>query len=184
LARILLHRDARRLRTRGFSRAEIESLLHGERGETDVNWWILGGGLVFAAFSIAMGVSRIPFNQEIVFSGSMAIVVFLMWRLVRELEPSARATLVGTAIVIFVFRAATLLSPGPGVTWWMIDVLGFDQQFLAKLGALSSGLTLLGLFLFRRFVAVRSIAYVVAFLTVAQALLALPMIEMYYGLHQ
>jgi hypothetical protein len=66
----------------------------------------------------------------------------------------------------------------------MIDVLGFDQQFLAKLGALSSGLTLLGLFLFRRFVAVRSIAYVVAFLTIAQALLSLPTIGMYYGLHE
>ena len=46
-----------------------------------------------------------PYNQEIVFAGSIAIVVFLMWRLMRELEPDARATLVGTAIVIFVFRA-------------------------------------------------------------------------------
>jgi BT1 family len=183
LASFLRRRDARRLRARGLSRDEIQTLLHGNLGGTEVNWWILGGGLVFAVFSIAMGLSRLPFNQEIIFSGSMGIVVFLMWRLVRELEPDARATLVGTAIVIFVFRAATLLSPGPGVSWWMIDVLGFDQQFLAKLGALSSGLTLLGLFLFRRFVAIRSIAYVVGFLTIAQALLALPMIGMYYGLH-
>ena len=35
----------------------------------------------------------------------MAIVLFLIWRLARELEPAARATLVGTAIIIFVFRA-------------------------------------------------------------------------------
>ena len=184
LASFLRRRHARRLRARGLSRDQIQTMLHGERGETAVNWWILGGGLVFAAFSIAMGLTKIPYNQEIIFSGSMCIVVFLMWRLVRELEPDARATLVGTAIVIFVFRAATLLSPGPGVSWWMIDGLGFDQQFLAKLGALSSGLTLLGLFLFRRFVAVRSIAYVVAFLTIAQGLLALPTIGMYYGLHE
>jgi hypothetical protein len=184
LASFLLRRHARRLRARGLSRDQIQTMLHGERGETAVNWWILGGGLVFAAFSITMGLTKIPYNQEIIFSGSMCIVVFLMWRLVRELEPDARATLVGTAIVIFVFRAATLLSPGPGVTWWFIDGLGFDQQFLAKLGALSSGLTLLGLFLFRRFVAVRSIAYVVAFLAIAQALLSLPTIGMYYGLHE
>jgi hypothetical protein len=184
LASFLRRRQARHLAARGLSRDQIQTMLHGERGETEVNWWILGGGLVFAAFSISMGLAKIPFNQEIIFSGSMCIVVFLMWRLVRELEPQARATLVGTAIVIFVFRAATLLSPGPGVTWWFIDVLGFDQQFLAKLGALSSGLTLLGLFLFRRFVAVRSIAYVVAFLAIAQALLSLPTIGMYYGLHE
>jgi hypothetical protein len=183
LASFLRRRDARRLSARGLSRDQIQHALHGERGETEINWWILGGGLVFAAFSITMGLTKIRYNQEIIFAGSMGIVLFLMWRLVRELEPQARATLVGTAIVIFVFRAATLLSPGPGVTWWMIDVLGFDEQFQAKLGALSSGLTLLGLFLFRHFVAVRSIAYVIAFLTIAQALLALPMIGMYYGLH-
>jgi hypothetical protein len=184
LASFLRRRHARRLAARGLSREQIHTMLHGDRGETEINWWILGGGLVFAVFSIAMGLAKIPYNQEIIFAGSMVIVVFLMWRLVRELEPSARATLVGTAIVIFVFRAATLLSPGPGVTWWMIDSLKFDQQFLAKLGALSSGLTLLGLFLFRRFVAVRSIAYVVAFLAIAQTLLALPTIGMYYGLHE
>ena len=40
------------------------------------------------------------------------------------------------------------------------------------------------MFLFRRFVAVRSIAYVVAFLAIAQALLSLPTLGMYYGLHE
>ena len=39
--------------------------------------------------------------------------------------------LVGTAIVVFAFRAVP--GPGAGSTWWMIDALGFDQQFLASL---------------------------------------------------
>jgi len=39
--------------------------------------------------------------------------------------------LIGTAIVIFVFRATP--SPGPGATWWMIDQLKFDQHFLGDL---------------------------------------------------
>jgi hypothetical protein len=184
LAGFLRWRDARRLTARGFSRQEAHTMLHGNRERTAVNWWILGGGLVFAAFSIGMGLTQVPFNQEIIFAGSFAIIVFLMLRLVRQLEPSARNTLLGTAIAIFVFRAATLLSPGPGVGWWEIDVLGFDQQFQARLAALSTGLTLLGLFLFRRFVAVRSIAYVIGFLTIAQALLLLPGIGMFYGLHE
>jgi hypothetical protein len=39
------------------------------------------------------------------------------------------------------------------------------------------------MFLFRRFMAERSIAYVVGFLTLAGALLAVPIVGMYYGLH-
>jgi hypothetical protein len=44
-------------------------------------------------------------------------------------------------------------------------------------------LTLAGLFVFRRFMAERSIAYIVGFLTIAGTLLGLPIVGMYYGLH-
>jgi hypothetical protein len=84
--------------------------------------------------------------------------------------------------VIFVFRA--IPTPGPGVTWWMIDELGFDQQFLSVLSLIGSSLTLAGMFIFRRFMAERSIAYVVGFLTVAAFVLAMPIVGMYYGLHK
>ena len=112
----------------------------------------------------------------------MAIVLFLMNRLVRVLEPADRLVLVGTAVIIFVYRA--MPTPGAGQTWWMIDELGFDQQFLAVLSLISSVLTLFGMFLFRRFMAERSIAYVVVFLTIASTLLYLPIVGMFYGLHQ
>ena len=36
---------------------------------------------------------------------------------------------------------------------WMIDELGFDQQFLSVLSLIGSTLTLLGMFIFRRFMA-------------------------------
>jgi BT1 family len=45
-------------------------------------------------------------------------------------------------------------------------------------------LTLFGMFLFRRFMAVRSIAYVVGFLTIVSVVLSLPIVGLYYGLHQ
>ena len=48
---------------------------------------------------------------------------------------------------------------------------------------LGSVLTLFGMFLFRRFMAERSITYIVGFLTLAGTLLALPTLGMYYGLH-
>ena len=146
------------------------------------NWWILGGGAVFAGVSIAVGLAKFEYGQESVFAASMAVVLFLIWRLVRELDAEARATLVGTAAVIWVFRA--MPGPGAGASWWMIDVLKFDQQFLAQLSLIASGLTLAALFAFRRFMAERSIYYIVGFLTVAGTLLLLPQVGMVYGLHE
>ncbi|HEX2484481.1 MAG TPA: hypothetical protein VHQ66_04225 [Myxococcota bacterium] len=175
-------RDARRLAERGVEAARIESLLDPHPGRPPVNLWILGGGLAFALVSVGVGLGAVPLGQELVFAASLSIVLFMVWRLVRELDSAARATLVGTALVIFVFRA--IPGPGPGSTWWMIDELGFDQQFLATLSLIASGLTLAGLFGFRRFMAARSILFIVAALTIAGTVLALPIVGMYYGLHE
>ena len=177
----LRRRDLARLVAQGMDQAQARILLEVPEAPPAANWWILGGSLVFVAFTLGMGLSRTAFNQEIIFAGSLAIVVFLIAKLTRELEPEARATLIGTAIVIFIYRAVP--SPGEGLTWWMIDELKFDQRFLAVLDLIAGMLTLFGMFLFRRFMAVRSIAYVVGFLTIAGALLSLPVLGLYYGLH-
>ena len=169
------------LAAEGRSRTECEAILDRHIDPPPVNWWILGGGLAFAVVSLSVGIGQVPGAQEIVFCTSMAIVIFMMWRLTRELEPDARHFLVGTAIVVFAFRAVP--TPGAGVTWWVIDVLGFDQQFLATLNLIASGLTLLSLFIFRRFMAEHSIAYVVGVLTVIGTVLSLPNVGMFYGLH-
>ena len=182
LAGVIRRRDVRRLVARGFAPEQAAAMLNPHPERPPVNWWILGGGLAFTVVSLTVGLGNVPAAQEIVFAASMAIVLFLMWKLVSELEPAARNTLVGTALVIFVFRA--LPGPGAGSTWWMIDELKFDQQFLALLGLISSVLTLVGLFLFRRFMGERSIAYIVGFLTIAGTILGLPILGMYYGLHE
>jgi hypothetical protein len=181
LGELLKRRDVRRLRERGFAVAQVRRMLHPQTDRPDPNWWILGGGLAFVAFTLSMGLGEVPYDQEIIFAGSLGIVVFLMMRLVRILEPDARRVLVGTAVIIFIFRA--LPGPGAGSSWWMIDVLGFDQRFLSVLSLIGSSLTLFGMFLFRRFMAERSIAYVIVFLTIAGTLLSLPTLGMYYGLH-
>jgi BT1 family protein len=175
-------RDLRRLVGHGMTLAQAEQLYAPPVERPAPNWWILGGSVAFVFFTLGMGFSNIKFNQEIIFLGSMAIVIFLIAKLTRELEPEMRATLIGTAIVIFIFRA--IPSTGEGLTWWMIDVLGFDQRFLAVLSLISGALTLFGMFLFRRFMAERSIAYVIGFLTVVGTVLSVPIVGMYYGLHQ
>ena len=181
LATWLRRRESARLARLGHPREAIAALLGRVVERPSVNWGILGGGLAFAAVSLALGLGRVPYAQEIVFIVSMVIVLFMIAQLTRELEPQARNTLIGTAIVIFVFRAVP--GPGAGSTWWMIDELKFDQQFLAVLSLIASVLTLAGMFIFRRFMAERSIAYVVGFLTVAGTFLTLPTLGMYYGLH-
>lgn len=179
---LLKRRRIRALLAQGKSRHEAARLVSEPDQPPAPNWWILGGSLAFVAFTLGMGLSPLAYSQEIIFAGSFAIISFLIVKLTRELEPAARATLLGTAIVIFVYRA--IPSPGPGVTWWMIDDLGFDQHFLAVLSLISSALTLAGMFIFRRFMAERSIAYVIGFLTIIGTGLALPVVGMYYGLHE
>ncbi len=180
LGGLLKRRELRRLRALGET-AAAERLLHGGAEHTRPNWWILGGSLAFVIFTLAMGLGDLPYNEEIVFAGSMAIVLFLMSRLLRELSPSAARVLLGTAILIFVFRAVP--TPGAGYTWWIIDDLAFDQQFLSVLSLVASSITLVALFVFRRFMADHSIIYIIAFLTILSTLLALPNLGLYYGLH-
>ena len=182
LAFFLKRSAIQRLVAQGIDPAQARKLLEEPDERPAPNWWILGGSAVFVAFSLGMGFSSIPYNQEIIFTGSFAIITFLIAKLTRELEPEAQATLIGTAIVIFVFRACP--NAGDGLTWWMIDVLKFDQQFLAVLSLIASVLTLIGMFLFRRFMAERSITYVVGFLTVLATVLSLPVVGLFYNLHQ
>jgi len=182
LAAVLRWRDVQRLAAQGFETDRIERLLGRPMDELpEANWWILGGGLAFVLFSAGMGLADLPLNEEIVFAGSLAIVLFLMRRLTRDLPERARNELYATAIVIFAFRA--IPTTGAGSTWWMIDELGFDQQFISRLSLVASALTLLGMFIFRRLMAERPITSIYAFLTIAGAVLFLPNIAMFYGFH-
>ena len=149
--------------------------------KTQVNWWILGGSLIFVIFTLGIGSFRVPFAQEIVFVGSMVIILFLMNKLVRELPQELRLTVVGTAIIIFVFRA--MPGPGPGLSWFEIDVLKFNEQFFSVLSLIASVLTLVGIILLRPFMANNSIARIIIILSIAGAILFLPSVGMYYGFH-
>jgi BT1 family protein len=164
---VILHRFL------GHPREDVE--------KTQPNWSVLGGSLAFVVATLAIGLGGVPYGQELIFAVSLAIIVFLLWRLARELAPEAREVLVATAVVLFLYRSVP--SSGAGTTWWMIDVLGFDESFQAKLSLVTYALTLVGMFALRRFMAVKSIATIVVVLSVAGAALAAPNIGMFYGLH-
>ena len=182
LGSLTLRRRAATLRAEGVAEEKIDAMLFAPSEPPTPNPWIFGGSAAFVVFTLTMGLSDIPFAQEIVFAGSMAIVLFLMQRLLLELDPTARRTLIGTAVIIFVFRAVPL--PGPGLGWFEIDVLGFDESFFSLLSLITSVLALAGMVILRPAMSRRSIAWVAAVLTIAGGVLALPNIGLYYGVQE
>ena len=177
LASFLKKQKREKLIKKGLSGFESEL----PKEKTEVNWWILGGSLVFVIFTLSVGSFKLPFAQEIVFLGSMAIILFLMNKLIKELPKNLRMTVVGTAVIIFVFRA--MPGPGPGLSWFEIDELKFNEQFFSVLSLIASVLTLVGIIVLRPFMANNSIAKIIVILSIAGAVLFLPSVGMYYGFH-
>jgi hypothetical protein len=185
LAWSLRCRQRRQLVQEGFSMEQAREMVNvrdTDDESTKPNWWILGGSSAFVLFTLTVGLGGFSYREEIVFVGSISIVLFLMSRLIQELEPDKRLTLVGTAAVIFALRA--IPQTGSGATWWMIDHLKFDKQFLSVLSLIGGTVALAGMFVFRRFMAERSITYIVGFLTVIGTILSLPIVGMFYGVHE
>ena len=181
LAMYLKKRRLEQLKKSGMEAEELKKLMTEFGTGTQPNWWILGGSLVFVVFTLGVGILKVPFAQEIVFLGSMLIILFLMKKLIVELPEESRFMVVGTAIVIFVFRA--MPGPGPGLGWFEIDILGFDQQFFSLLSLIASISTLVGIVIFRPFMAKNSIAKIIVVLSIAGAILFLPSVGMYYEFH-
>jgi len=177
---IMLKRRAREMRRQGIDEARIQEMLFKPAVNTRPNWWIIGGSIVFVVVTLVLGIVQVPYSQEIVFVIAMSITCFLIHRLLPELEPDARLALVGTALILLVFRA--LPTPGSGYTWFELDVLGFDQQFIAVLTLITSILALLGMVALRPLMATRSIAWIIAFLAIVAGVLSLPNIGLFYGL--
>lgn len=170
----------RNLLKKGMDTATVQAALDRSGPATKVNHWYFTGGAIFVVLTLTIGITDIPYAQEIVFTGSMTVVLFLMRQLVGVLEPAKARALVGTAIIIFIFRAVPL--PGAAATWFEIDQLGFDEQFLSVLSLVTAVLTLAGIILLRPMMAKRPITSIVVLLTVASGILALPNIGLYFGL--
>ena len=149
-----------------------------ERGPID--WRILGGGIAFGAFVLAIAFAGVPYNQEIVFVVSMAVVCAMLWRIVGDLDTTTKQTIFFAAVIIFVYRAMPLA--GQGYTWFVIDVLGFDEAFQGVLAQIGAGLALLGMWLFSDAITRRPVAQVLLWLTVITTVLSLPAFGLTLGL--
>jgi len=141
----------------------------------------LGGGAFFAVAAI-LGLSNIPLREEIIFLTLFGIYAFLMHRVVQCLPSIKRWELVLMAVMIFCFRMTPYC--GAGLVWWEIDALGFDESFNGTLAQTGSIVAILGMFALRGWMARRPIPYLIVFLTAYSALMFLPYMGMFYGLHE
>ncbi|HEU5408143.1 MAG TPA: hypothetical protein VFU48_10275, partial [Nitrospira sp.] len=77
----LKRRQMQRLIQEGFSLEQVKKMVDVrdvENEPTKPNWWILGGSSAFVLFTLTVGLGGFPYREEIVFAGSMSIVLFLM----------------------------------------------------------------------------------------------------------
>jgi hypothetical protein len=158
-------------------------LIHAETTERrPVDWRILGGGLAFGAVVIAVGVGRVPFAQEFVFVLSMTVICAMLVFVTRELDHKSRMAIFYTTIIIFAFRATP--SAGDGFFWWTLDVLKFDEAFYGVLRQTGALIGLAVLWLFSKQITEYSVAKTLFWLAILGALLSLPNIGLYFGLHE
>jgi hypothetical protein len=182
LGDIMSRRRRRQLRRQGFEEDEIQGMLQPQDEKPSPNWAILGGSAVFVAVTLLVGLSDLALKQEIILTGSLGIIVFLMLQLLQDMEMEKRREILGIAIIVFVFRA--MPTPGAGAGWWQIDVLGFDEAFFGTLRQVSAILVIIGMMALRGWMGRKSVPYVVAFLAVYGTVMSLPYIAMFYGFNE
>ena len=160
--------------------ALIVRLEPGESRPTD--WRILGGGLAFGAFVVAVGVLAVPFGQEIVFLVSMAVIVAMLVRVTHDLDADVRRRIAYVALLIFAFRSVP--GVGAGYSWFTMDKLGFDEAFFGRLNEISAFLGLAAAWLLSDAITRQPVARVLLWLTIAGTILAVPNFMLVMGVHE
>ena len=147
-----------------------------------IDWRILGGGMVFGAVVVVLGVSGIPFGQEIIFIISMTVVCYMLVLVTAELDHNTRMGILFSTIIVFAFRAAPTV--GDGFFWWTLDELNFDAAFYGTLRQTGAILSIAVMWMFSRQLTESSVTKTLFWIAVASTVLAFPNVGLVYGLHQ
>ena len=147
-----------------------------------LDYQIFFGSCFFVFFAILLGTLNFSYSREIVLVTSLVLISIIIKLLMKELSKDQKYTIIGTAIIIFVYRS--MPGPGAGLNWFEIDILGFNQSFFALLSIISATITLIGILIFKNFMIKTSLARLFTILSIISAVLYLPSILMYYGIHE
>ncbi|MEZ5851457.1 MAG: hypothetical protein R3D68_12500 [Hyphomicrobiaceae bacterium] len=149
-----------------------------EQRPTD--WQILGSGIAFGVFVVAMGLGDVPLGQEIVFLVSMGVVIWMLRRVVSEVDRATQTKIVLAAVLIFLYRSSP--GVGQGYSWFTIDKLGFDEAFQGVLAQIGAGLALAAAWLFSDAITRQPVTRVLLWLVIAGAIVGLPGLGLTLGL--
>ncbi|UGY30055.1 hypothetical protein HU675_0049035 (plasmid) [Bradyrhizobium septentrionale] len=157
-------------------------LIQSETSERrPIDWRILGGGVGFGLIVLAVALGGLPFAQEVVFLLSMLAICTMLFFVTRELEAKTRRAILFASITIFAFRATP--SVGDGYFWWTLDVLKFDETFYGSLRQTAAIIAIAAMWTFSKQLTEYSVTRVLFWLAVAGAVLSLPNIGLFFGIH-
>ena len=137
---------------------------------------VVAVGLSYAALGVVLEALSVPFGQEIILVVSGGLIVMLLNRV------GISRSVAVAAFAIFCFRAVP--GAGQGFSYWAIDHLGFDHEFLGVLAQVSAVLSLLGLIVFRKPITHRPVSYTLFWVTIVGSVLYLPTIGLFYGVNE
>ena len=148
-----------------------------------IDWRILGGGIIFGAAVAALAIGGanyaqevvfLRYSQEIIFVVSMSVVIWMLTRVTTEIDHTTRMRLAFAAVIIFAFRAVP--GVGQGYTWFLIDVLGFDEVFFGVLGQIGTGVAIVALWMLSDIITRKPVAQVLLWITILGTVLSLPLL--------
>jgi MFS family permease len=147
-----------------------------------IDWRILGGGLVYGGTVLLLGLTGVPYGQEVVFVISMAVVCTMLVLVTREIDRDTRRAILFSSIIIFAFRATPTV--GDGYFWFTLDVLKFDEAFYGVLRQTAAVIAIVAMWTFSKQLTEYPVAVVLLWLAVAGTILAAPSIGLVYGVHE
>ncbi|MDP1629623.1 MAG: hypothetical protein Q8L57_03320 [bacterium] len=144
--------------------------------------FVVSGGLNIKDLPLGLSAWLPAHADAVLFLSSLAVIVWLIAKITRELEKNSRRILIGTAIVIFVYRCTP--SIGAGMNFFNIEALRFTEDFMGTLGQIGAIVGLFGLFFLRPMMAKKSLTYIFVFLTFLYSFFLLPTLGLVYGMHK
>ena len=122
------------------------------------------------------------FAQEFIFVLSMSVICAMLVFVTRDLDHKSRMAIFYTTIIIFAFRATPAV--GDGFFWWTLDILKFDEGFYGTLRQTAALIGLAVLWMLSKQITEYSVAKTLLWLAILGAILSLPNIGLYFGLHE
>jgi MFS family permease len=158
-------------------------LVHLETSENrPTDWTILGGGLAFGAAVLSIALTGIPLGQELTFVVSLTVIVLMLARVTRDIDPVTRSRIAYAALIIFAFRATPAI--GEGFRWFSIDQLGFDESFFGWLAQIGAVVALFAAWFLSDFITRKPVATVLLWLTLIGTVLSIPTLMLVFGVHE